>query len=67
MLTKGEAGPHHVEEIGIDFMPPLLEEEFYDEAIAVEEFEARAMVRRLACEEGIFSGTWSGLNVTGAL
>ena len=67
VLTNGEAGPHHVEGIGVGFMPPLLEEEFYDEAIAVEEFEARAMARRLAREEGIFSGTSSGLNVTGAL
>ena len=67
VLTKGEAGPPHVEGIGVGSMPPLLEEEFYDEAIAVEEFEARAMARRLAREEGIFSGTSSSLNVTGAL
>ena len=48
-------------------MPPQLEEEFYDEALTVEEFEARAMVRRLAKEEGVFSEKWSGLNVIGAL
>ena len=48
-------------------MPPLLEEEFYDEVFTVEEFEARARVRRLAEEEGVFSETWSGLNVIGAL
>jgi cysteine synthase A len=67
VLTKGETGSHHVEGIGVGFMPPLLEEEFYDEAIAIEELEARAVARRLAREEGIFAGTSSGLNVAGAL
>ena len=39
----------------------------YDEARAIDEQEARAMVRRLAREEGIFVGTSSGLNVVAAV
>jgi cysteine synthase len=67
VISTGEAGTHHVEGIGIGFIPPLLEEEAYDEARGVEEAEGREMARRLAREEGIFVGTSSGLNVAGAV
>ncbi len=45
----------------------LLHKDYYDEAMAIDEAEARQMARRLAREEGIFSGTSTGLNVVGAL
>lgn len=67
VLTKGEAGNHHVEGIGIGFVPPLLDANLYDEARAVEESEGRAMARRLAAEEGLLAGTSTGLNVVGAI
>lgn len=67
ILTKGQAGRHHVEGIGIGFVPPLLSPTFYNEARGIDEGEAREMARRLAREEGIFSGVSSGLNVVGAL
>lgn len=67
LLTKGETGAHHVEGIGIGFMPPLLNRYYYDEARAIDEGEARRMARRLAKEEGIFSGISTGMNVVGAL
>lgn len=67
VLTKGEAGTHRVEGVAAGFVPPLLDKAFYDEAIAIDEAEARAMARRLASEEGIFAGTSTGLNVVGAL
>jgi cysteine synthase A len=67
VISGGRAGSHHVEGIGIGFVPPLLEEAGYDEVRAIDEQEARQMARRLAREEGIFSGTSSGLNVVGAL
>jgi cysteine synthase len=66
-LSGGPVGAHHVEGIGLGFAPPLLERELYDEARAVDEGEARAMARRLAREEGVFTGISSGLNVAGAL
>jgi cysteine synthase A len=44
-----------------------LDKDNYDEARAIDETEAREMARRLAREEGIFSGTSTGLNVVGAL
>lgn len=67
VLTKGESGPHHVEGIGVGFVPPLLDRARYNEARAIEEGEARAMSQRLAREEGVFAGTSTGLNVVGAL
>ena len=58
---------HHIEGIGPGFVAPHLESREFDEVRTIEESEARAMACRLAREEGIFSGTSSGLNVTAAL
>jgi cysteine synthase A len=67
VLTQGKTGTHRVEGVAAGFVPPLLVAEFYDEAMAIEESEARAMAKRLAKEEGIFAGTSTGMNVVGAL
>jgi len=67
-VISGKApGTHHVEGIGVGFVPPLLDESLYDEVRAIDENEARAMARRLAAEEGLLTGTSSGLNVVGAI
>ncbi len=67
IISKGISGTHHVEGIGIGFVPPLLDKSFFDEARGVDEAEARQMAWRLAREEGIFAGTSSGMNVIGAI
>ncbi|RIH90355.1 Cysteine synthase [Calidithermus terrae] len=67
VISTGKAGAHHVEGVGVGFVPPLLDRALYDEAWGIDEQEARAMARRLAREEGIFTGTSGGLNVVGAL
>ena len=66
-ITEGRAGTHHVEGIGIGFLPPLLDPERYDEARAIDEGNGRVMARRLATEEGLLAGTSTGLNVAGAI
>jgi cysteine synthase len=66
-LSTGQRGAHHVEGIGVGFVPPLLDSSLYDEVRSIEEDEARKTARRLAREEGILAGTSSGLNVAGAL
>ncbi len=66
-ISTGKAGGHHVEGIGLGFVPPLLDTASYDEARGIDEGEARHLARRLAKEEGIFAGISSGLNVVGAL
>ncbi len=67
VLSTGKAGAHHIEGIGVGFVPPLLNKDFYDEAHGIDEDQARHMARRLAKEEGIFAGISTGANVVGAL
>lgn len=67
VISEGRAGEHHVEGIGIGFIPPLLDASLYDEARGISEPEARNMCRRLTKEEGILVGVSSGLNIVGAL
>jgi cysteine synthase len=67
LISAGQLGSHHVEGIGVGFIPPLLDNEFFDEARAIDKPQARNMARLLARQEGIFAGTSSGLNVVGAL
>jgi len=67
VISTGTVGAHHVEGIGLGFIPLFLDRNYYDEARGVDEPAAREMARRLAKEEGIFAGTSTGLNVVGAL
>lgn len=67
VISKGYAGEHHVEGIGIGFIPPFLDEQLYDEVWGVCELEGRKMCRELAEKEGIFAGTSTGLNVVAAV
>ena len=67
VISTGSPGSHHVEGIGVGFVPPLLDLDQVDEIRTVDEAAGRAMARRLAREEGLFAGISSGLNVAGAL
>ena len=67
VLSGGPTGSHKIEGIGIGFIPPLWEPESVDEVLPVSTEAAKAMTRRLACEEGFFAGTSSGANVVAAL
>jgi cysteine synthase A len=66
-ITRGYGGPHRIEGIATGKIPPHLQRADYDDALAIEEAEARQMARRMAAEEGIFAGTSSGLNVAAAV
>lgn len=66
-LTEGRGGTHGVEGTAGVARPPLLDRALYDDVVAVDEEEGRAMARRLAREEGVFAGTSTGLNVVAAL
>ena len=67
VISTGKAGAHHIEGVGVGFVPPLLDASLYDEVRGIDEGEARALARRLAREEGVFSGVSAGMNVVGAL
>ena len=63
----GPAGAHRIEGIGIGRIPPLWEPSLVDDILAVSTDDARTMARRIAREEGFFSGTSSGANVVAAI
>ncbi len=67
VISEGYAGTHHVEGVGVGFVPPLLDGALYDEVRTVPETRAREMCRRLAREEGLLVGTSSGMNVAAAV
>lgn len=67
VISKGYAGEHHVEGIGIGFLPPFLDSQLYDEAWGVCEHAGRKMCSELAAKEGILAGTSTGLNVVAAI
>ncbi len=67
VLSGGQPGPHKIEGVGIGFTPPLWEPNLVDDIVAVKTEGAKAMTRRLACEEGIFAGTSSGANILAAI
>lgn len=67
VLTRGTRGDHDVEGVSVLNPPPLLDDELYDDVLAVPEVDARRFARRLAAEEGIFAGVSSGLNVAAAI
>lgn len=66
-ITQGISGSHHIEGVGIGFRPPMLNDDLYHEARTVDEALARETARRLAREEGIFTGISGGMNVAAAL
>ena len=67
VLSGEPSGSHRIEGIGIGFIPPLWQPELVNEIQAVTTDDAKAMCRRLAHEEGIFTGASSGANVVAAL
>lgn len=67
VLSGQPTGSHHIEGIGIGFLPPLWKPDLVDAIETVPSAEAQAMARRLAREEGLFAGTSTGANVVAAL
>jgi cysteine synthase A len=67
VLSGRASGSHHIEGIGIGFLPPLWRRDEVDGIEAVATDDAEAMARRLAQQEAVFAGTSSGANVVAAL
>lgn len=67
VLAGNAPGPHQIEGIGIGFPPPLWRRNEVDRLFSATTDASNAMARRLAAEEGILTGTSTGLNVLAAL
>jgi cystathionine beta-synthase len=64
---KTEGHPYKVEGIGGDKIPSSLHWDVIDEWLAVSDHDAMLIVRRLAREEGLFTGGSTGVNIVSAL
>jgi cysteine synthase len=67
VLSGGQPGAHKIDGVGAGFVVPLWQENTADQIEQVSTEEAKAMVIRLAREEGLFAGTSTGANVIAAL
>jgi cysteine synthase len=67
VLGGGAPGPHLVEGIGMDEVPPVLDLALVDEVITVPDSQAFVTVRRLAAACGVLAGSSAGAAVAAAL
>jgi cysteine synthase len=67
VLSGGGPGAHKIDGVGAGFVVPLWQTDVADQIEQVSTEEAKAMVIRLAREEGLFAGTSTGANVIAAL
>ncbi|MDD6181631.1 MAG: cysteine synthase A [Desulfovibrionaceae bacterium] len=67
LLSTGKAGPHTIQGIGANFVPPVLDRDLLDEILTVTGDDALATARALFRQEGISCGISSGANVRAAL
>lgn len=67
LISEGKSGPHRIEGIGANFIPPNLDRRVLDEVITVSYEEAVETTRKLAREEGILAGISSGAALRGGL
>ncbi len=67
LLAGDEWKPHKIQGWTPDFIPEVLNREIYDELLQVTDEDAIAVSRRLAAEEGIFTGISGGATLATAL
>lgn len=67
ILQGGAPGKHQVEGIGVSFIPKTFDARIADEIMMVHDPEAFDMVKQLAAQEGVFSGSSGGANAYAAI
>lgn len=67
LLSGGKAGPHGIQGIGANFIPPILDRELLDGVLTVSTEEALRTSRLLMRTCGVCAGISTGANVAAAL
>lgn len=66
-VSKGEKGAHKIQGIGAGFKPSILDLNYVDEVLTIQDEEAYQVTRELAQIEGLFVGISAGCNVAAAI
>ncbi|MFC7442303.1 cysteine synthase A [Laceyella putida] len=67
VLAGGDPGPHEIPGTSPGFIPPVLNQQIYDEIFHVSDEDAIGTTRALACKEALLVGPSSGASVWAAL
>jgi O-acetylserine dependent cystathionine beta-synthase len=67
ILNGGQSGPHKTEGIGMEFLPPYVDKDYFDAIYTISDDEAFSMVKDLALKEGLLVGSSSGAAFSAAL
>lgn len=67
VLSGGKPGPHRIQQLGVGFVPKILNRDLIDQVETVTDNEAYTMTRRLSREAGILVGISSGAHVHAAI
>jgi len=67
ILNGGETGPHKTEGIGMEFLPPFMDTNYFDAIHTIMDVEAFDLVKQLAAKEGLLVGSSAGAAMAAAL
>ncbi|MGO0063061.1 cysteine synthase A [Brevibacillus fluminis] len=67
ILNGGQPGPHKVEGIGMEFLPPFMDTAYFDAIHTIYDEESFRWVKELAAKEGLLVGSSAGAAMGAAM